>query len=191
VSVDALINAILDREGDAYTDDSLDAGGPTKYGITLATLQRARGTSVVPADVEGLKRGEAFAIYEWLYITKPGFDRLISVSQQLGEELIDMGVNMGTAIATLCLQRLLNALNDSQRLYPDVRADGDCGPGTLAALRRYLEVRGNDGMLVLLRGILGLKIARYVDVTEHRPANERFLYGWLRARTGLTTQETA
>jgi len=185
VSVDGIIAGIIDREGEAYTNDPADLGGPTKYGITLATLARARGAPVTAIDVEKLTRNEAFAIYEWLYITKPGFDRLISVSPPVGEELVDMGVNMGPAIATTVLQRLLNALNNEEKLYADILADGDCGPATLEALRSFLKARGADGLQVLLRGILGLKIARYVDITEHRKPNERFLFGWLRTRSGI------
>lgn len=185
MSVDRIINGIIEREGEAYTFDPADLGGPTKYGITLNTLARSRGSAVTAADVEKLSRHEAFAIYEWLYVAKPGFDHLISVSPAIGEELIDMGVNMGAAIATTLLQRLLNALNNEEKIYADVHADGDCGPATLEALRSFLKTRGSEGLVVLLRGIQGLKVARYVDITEHRKPNERFLYGWLRARTGL------
>lgn len=187
MSVDRIINAIIDREGDAYTNDPADLGGPTKFGITLNALARARGNPVTAADVEKLTRNEAFAVYEWLYVQKPGFDHLISVSPQVGEELVDMGVNMGPAIAVTFLQRLLNALNNEEKLYADILADGDCGPATLEALRGFLKARGTDGLQVLLRGILGLKIARYVDITEHRKPNERFLFGWLRTRGGITS----
>lgn len=188
MSVDSIINGIIAREGDAYTNDPSDAGGPTKYGITLTALARARGAPVVAADVEMLSRNEAFATYEWLYVTKPGFDRLVSVSPAIGEELIDMGVNMGPAIATLLLQRLLNALNNEERLFGDIKADGDCGPATLEALRAYLKARPEEGLQVLLRGILGMRVARYVDITEHKPANEKFLYGWLRTRSGILSE---
>lgn len=185
MSIDRIINGVIDREGDRYTNDPADAGGPTKYGITLATLRRARGGPVTAPDVEKLYRSEAFAIYEWLYVQKPGFDRVVGISASLGEELVDMGVNMGTAIAVTLLQRLLNALNCEEQHYADLRVDGDLGPATLGALQAYLKVRGEEGLLVLLRGLICLKAARYVDITEHRKQNERFLYGWLRTRVGL------
>jgi lysozyme family protein len=187
VSVDKIINGVIDREGEAFTNDPADLGGPTKFGITLTTLARARGTPVTAADVERLTRSEAMTTYEWLFVQKPGFDRIIGISAAVGEQLIDMGVNMGPAIATIVLQRLLNALNNEERHYRDLKVDGDCGPATGDALRTFLKTRGNEGLLVLLRGIAGLQIARYVDITEHRPANEKFLYGWLRTRTGLTS----
>ena len=188
MSIDRVINDVIDREGEAYTNDPADAGGPTKFGITLNTLSRARGTTCTAADVERLTRNEAFAIYEWLYVQKPGFDRAISVSPPLGEEIVDMGVNMGPAVATMTLQRILNALNEGERLYHDLKVDGDLGPATLEALRANLNARGSEGLVVLLRGILCLKAARYIEITEHRPANERFVYGWLRARVGLTPE---
>ncbi len=191
MTVDAIINGVIEREGDAFTNDPADRGGPTKYGITLNTLARARGEPVTAADVERLTRHEAFAIYEWLYVQKVGFDRLVGVSPQLGEELIDMGVNMGPPVAVMILQRALNALNNEERLYPDVRVDGDLGPATLESLRMYLKARGTEGLAVLLRALLGMKIARYVAITENRKSNERFLYGWLRTRSGLSTEGTS
>lgn len=191
MSIDRVINGVIDREGEKFTNDLKDLGGPTKFGITLGTLQRSRGAPVTATDVEKLTRNEAFAIYEWLFVQKPGFDRAIAVDPLIGEELVDMGVNMGPAIAVTLLQRMLNALNNEEQLYADVRVDGDLGPGTLEALRAYLKARKDEGTLVLLRGLLGLKVARYVDITEHRKPNERFLFGWLRTRIGLTPGATA
>ena len=34
---DDIIDGIIRREGSTYTNDPADPGGPTKYGITLAT----------------------------------------------------------------------------------------------------------------------------------------------------------
>ena len=45
-----LIAELIQREG-GYVDDPDDRGGPTKYGITLATLQAWRHTPVSAADV--------------------------------------------------------------------------------------------------------------------------------------------
>lgn len=191
MSIDAIINGILEREGEAYTNDPNDSGHATKWGITQTTLARYRDLPVTEADVEALGRKEAFNVYEWLYVRKPGFDKLVAVSPHIAEEIIDIGVNSGPAIASLILQRLLNALNNEQLLYRDVRADGDCGPATLDALRAYLKARGSDGLVVFIRGITCMKGARYIELAETRPKDERFLFGWLRTRVGLTTGVTA
>ncbi len=49
-----IIDAILEREGDTYTNHPKDRGGPTKYGITRATLSAWRGVSVTAKDVKAL-----------------------------------------------------------------------------------------------------------------------------------------
>lgn len=187
MSIDAIINGILEREGDAYTNDPKDSGGPTKYGITQTTLAGYRDQTVMPANVEALTRAEAFNVYGWMYVRKPGFDKLVAVSPHIAEEIIDIGVNSGPAIASLILQRLINALNNEQALYRDIKADGDCGPATIEALRAYLKARGSEGLIVFLRGITCMKGARYIELAESRPKDERYLYGWLRSRVGLTT----
>lgn len=185
MSVDTIINEIITREGSAYTNDPKDSGGPTKFGITQATLARYRGMPVTPEQVENLTRLEAFNVYNWLFVVKPGFDKVIAEQPSIGAELVDISVLSGPAVATLILQRLLNALNNEQGHYADLKADGDCGPATIAALRAYLAKRGSDGFVVLTQGIRALKIARFVDIVEHRPKDERFLYGWIKGRGAI------
>lgn len=180
-----IIDKILEIEGPDYTDDEKDSGGPTKWGITQATLANYRKTPVTPADVENLTRAEAWNCYDWLYVSKPGFTNVIPISEPIAGELIDTGVNCGSGVAILMLQRLLNALNDEGRLYRDLKVDGDLGQATLDALRAYLAARGTEGMLVLHKALNCLQGERYVDLAEKSVKNERFLYGWLRARVGL------
>jgi hypothetical protein len=47
-----------------------------------------------------------------------------------------------------------------------------------------LKKRGAPGEQVLLKAIEALQGARYIKLTEQRPANEAFLYGWLANRIG-------
>lgn len=58
---------IVGREGDRYTNHPADKGGPTKFGITLKTLQGIRPWAT-EHDVQRLTRDEATAIYVQLYI---------------------------------------------------------------------------------------------------------------------------
>src|SRR3990172_7566648 len=52
MTTDAMISWVIEREGGAkFTDDPADRGGATKFGITAATLGRAR-RQPSPADVE-------------------------------------------------------------------------------------------------------------------------------------------
>lgn len=66
MNVETLIGDLIRREG-GYVDDPSDLGGATKYGITLATLQVARGRPTTKDDVRDLTEDEARAIYRAEY----------------------------------------------------------------------------------------------------------------------------
>ena len=55
----------------------------------------------------------------------------------------------------------------------------------MEALGAFLRLRGADGETVMLKGLNVLQGARYIDLAESRPANESFVYGWLRTRVGI------
>jgi lysozyme family protein len=108
------------------------------------------------------------------------------VSKAIGEEMIDTGVNMGVSLPGPWLQRILNALNQEARTFPDLVVDGNLGPATIAALRSVLDQRGYSGEIVIARALNCLQGARYLEITEKRAANEAFFYGWMLNRVGIT-----
>jgi lysozyme family protein len=59
-AIDDLIGRVIAREG-GYVDNAADAGGPTKYGITLATLHDWRKAPVSAYDVAAAHRGRGAA----------------------------------------------------------------------------------------------------------------------------------
>lgn len=177
--VDALIDAVIDREG-RYVNHPADRGGATCWGITEA-VARAQGYA---GPMRGLPRADAAAIYRRIYWQRPGFDRVALRAPAIAAELFDTGVNMGTAVAAGILQRALNALNRTARDYPDIAVDRDIGPRTLAALDGFLTARGGAGETVLLRAMEALQGERYIALAERRPSQEAFLYGWLANRIG-------
>jgi len=179
-NVDALVEALIDREG-GYVNNPADKGGPTCFGISQA-VARAQGYA---GSMRQLPRDEAAAIYKRLYWSRPRLDAIAGRSQRIAAELFDTGVNMGPAVAIAFLQRALTALNRNGSDYPDLVPDGRVGPVTLAALDRFLSVRGTtSGETVLLRALEALQGERYLRLAERRPANEAFLYGWLANRIG-------
>ena len=178
-AVDALIDAVIDREG-RYVNHPADRGGPTCWGITEA-VARAQGYD---GAMHALPRAKAAAIYRQIYWLRPGFDAIALRAPQIATELFDTGVNMGTAIATGFLQRALNALNRAARDYPDIAVDRAIGPRTLSALDGFLKARGKGGETVLLRAMEALQGERYIALAERRPSQEAFLYGWLANRIG-------
>jgi lysozyme family protein len=179
MSVDGLIDAIVDREG-GYVNHPSDKGGPTCFGVTEA-VARANGYS---GAMRQFPRSEAVAIYRRLYWLRPRFDELARRCRRVAAELFDTGVNMGPAVAVTFLQRALTALNRNAKDYADLTPDGRIGPATLGALDRFLAIRGGGGETVLLRALEALQGERYLRLAERRPANEAFLYGWLANRIG-------
>jgi lysozyme family protein len=175
-----IIDDIIAREGD-YNDHPADKGGPTRWGIT-EKVARARGYA---GDMRALPRDFAVAVYTHDYINAPGFNKVLSVSPVIGEELIDTGVNMGVSVPGPWLQRILNGLNQQAKTFPDLVVDGEIGPATIAALRSVLDQRGYSGQVVIARALNCLQGARYLELTEKRPQNEAFFYGWMLNRVGI------
>lgn len=54
-----LIQIAMKWEGSEYTDDPLDKGGATRWGITHARLSESRGYKVSKDDVRKLTKAEA------------------------------------------------------------------------------------------------------------------------------------
>lgn len=173
MSIDAIISGVVAREA-GYVDHPSDKGGPTNWGITQAVARRHGYTGLM----RDLPRAMAVRIYMADYVTAPGFDRIVAVSERIGEELIDTGINMGVSLPGPWLQRILNAMNQQAKVYPDLVVDGQLGPATVAALRSFLARRGANGEKVALRALNSLQGARYLEITEAREKNEDFIFGW-------------
>lgn len=180
MSIKKIIEDIIAREGE-YSDHPADKGGPTRWGIT----EKVARSSGYGGDMRDLPRDFAVAVYTHDYISAPGFAQVLAASALIGEEMVDTGVNMGVSVPGPWLQRILNALNQQAKLFPDLTVDGKLGPATMAALRAVLEQRGPAGEVAIVRALNCLQGARYLEITENRPANEAFFYGWLTNRVAL------
>ncbi len=170
-SIEETARAIVAREG-GYVNDPDDPGGPTKYGVTLATLRGLRPGATL-ADLKRLTRDEAVTIFLDRYYRAPGIDRL---PEALQPPVFDMQVNAGRAAITL-LQELLTDLGEP------VAADGILGPQTEAAAARAWERAG--GLLVDAYGIA--RRNWYYALADRRPSSRKFARtrdggkgGWIR-----------
>ncbi len=116
----ACLAMVLASEG-GFTDTLGDGPAATNYGITADTLADWLGHPVSIADVRGLTRETAAAIYRARYWAATHCDDLPA-----GVDLMvfDQAVNMGTGTAARALQAAVG-----------VKADGIIGPATLAAVR--------------------------------------------------------
>src|SRR4051794_40927275 len=159
-----VIATILLHEGSTYTNDPADAGGPTKFGITLAELTAWRGHLCTADDVRNLSRDEAAAIYRARYI-RP-FDTL---TDPLRINVIDFGVNAGVRRATFALQEMVGAT-----------VDGWIGAQTLKAITTRTD--WNDLYV-------GFRLAFYEGLILAKPTQIKFRNGWrFRAFSFLSTQ---
>ena len=146
-----IIDNVIEREG-PETNDPLDKGGRTAYGISEAANPKAWADGKVT-------EAEAREIYERKYVKWPGFDKI--AHPRLREHLIDYGVNSGTQLAIMKLQKILG-----------VEVDGKIGPETLAALEAADPVRINN-LLALVRMRMFGKIVKK-DLRQGK-----YLDGWL------------
>ena len=137
MTIDEITAAIISREG-GYVNDLDDPGGPTKYGVTLATarlhnLDKDGDGRVTAEDVKRLTKADAEQIFIHSYFRKPKIDKL---PKALHSTVFDMQVNAG-ANAIKILQRLLGEFNQT------VSVDGALGPQSIGATKAAYKSAGS------------------------------------------------
>ncbi len=160
---DPIVSAILHEEGwPKYTDSHADRGGPTKGGITLATLSRWRKRSSTIEALKALTEAEAREIYREEYVVGPGFDAIRD--GLLRHQVVDAGVTSGPVRPSRWLQDLVG-----------VAQDGKLGPKSLAA------INAADPHELALRFAVR-RIAFFAALVERDHGQAKWLNGWI-ART--------
>jgi lysozyme family protein len=155
---DDILNAIIQREG-GYVDHPADRGGPTKYGITIGTLQDWVRHPVTDDDVKVLTENDARAIYQERYIKAPGLDQI--ADGRLRALMVDSAVNHGPSASIKLLQRALG-----------VAADGIWGAKTLEALLNA------DSKTVYLKAC-AQRVRFYGRIISGNPEQSVFAAGWM------------
>lgn len=182
-AAEKVIADIIRREGSKYTNYAADRGGPTKWGITQATLSAFLGRPATIAEVQNLSEELATRIYRENYIVKPGFVHIMALSELVGAELVDSGVNVGTIRAAKWLQTALNAFNNGGKHYADLTVDGVIGSKTIVAMRDFFSKRGKaKAEVVLFRALNALQGAHYLTLVEKSESQEMFAFGWFSER---------
>lgn len=152
-----LLDKIIRREG-GYVDLADDRGGPTKYGITLATLAESRGINVTAADVRDLTEEEARTIYLQRYIRGPHFDLI--QHDALFDLLVDTGVNNGRDRAAKWLQRSAGVVED-----------GVLGPVTLGVV--------NANPIRMYYRLIRVRLKAYAAIVAGNTSQRVFAAGWM------------
>jgi lysozyme family protein len=160
---DALTDLIA-REG-GYVDDPLDAGGPTKFGITQATLSNWRGHQVTRDEIKALSVAEAKEIYKHRFLGDTGYSQIDD--EWLRAMMLDAAANHGPQNATKMLQKALW-----------VDPDGIFGSITLAAVN-------NAAPRKLWLQIFAARLSFYGRIVTNDPSQAKFAYGWMNRMGGI------
>jgi lysozyme family protein len=171
---------ILRSEGDKYTNDPADPGGPTKDGVTLATM-RGLGLdlnhdgTINALDVQLMTPDLAAQIFEKNYFVGPKINML---PDSLQANVYDMNVNAGSQSVKL-LQEIV-----SYRIDAPLTIDGAIGPHTLGATFRAVAMDSYPGELNDVYVHARLKF--YYGLVARNPAMRKYaitpngqLGGWI------------
>ena len=179
-------NITLGHEG-GYVNDLDDAGGETFKGISRKFNPTWAGWRLI--DVYKMHEGFPHNIIKYDYdldeAVKTFYKRNYwdvnklddCPSQPVANEMFDTGVNMGTSRAGRYLQKALNLLNKNGTIYPDISVDGKVGSGTLSALKKCVEYRGDEYLYKILNIFQGY---HYITYMTSSPVQEKYAYGWLK-----------
>ena len=176
--VDKMIDDVIRREG-GFVDHPADRGGPTKFGITQATLAGYCGHPVGAAEVAALNADQAKQIYRRDYYFAPRIDQLPARVQPF---VFDSAVNHGPARAIGFVQQVCNqaGFGTSSAAAGAARGgslvvDGICGSRTGRA--------AHDADWVMKDWLLAALIEerrRFYHAIVARDSSQRaFIDGWL------------
>lgn len=164
--LNAALMHIYDNEG-GYTEDH---AGPTKYGVTIPTLQAYYDRvnihkTVTKQDVVDLNWDTAKDVYKILWWEEYGYNKILDT--KLATKVFDMSINMGPVQAHKLVQRGCQALGFQ------IKDDGKLGPKTL----KTLNMSNTEQLLSAIRAECA---AFYRRLAESNPTKfGQYLDGWL------------
>ena len=159
----------LNHEG-VYSNDHNDLGAETYNGISRANHKDWQGWSVIDRykgkanfpfntinDIDLEKQVELFYLYEfWLPIKGD-----LIANQSTADSIFDFAINAGIKTSVQLIQSIVGT-----------KADGIIGEQTLKKLNSldfgYFQPAFTVG-----------KISHYIAIIKKRPANKKYLYGWI------------
>lgn len=162
---------ILTFEGVFYTDDPVDRGGATKYGITLRTYaywrQRYAGLhTTTKGDVASMTLAQAVRVAVDVFMIESRIAELTNYRTKLA--VYDYAFHSGSERAVQALQRELG-----------LNADGVIGPITLAREAQNIRILSLP-LLVLTRREEFMQ-----EIMTKNQTQRKYLLGWWNRTTKL------
>lgn len=159
MSFEIAFDDVMKTEG-GFVHDSSDHGGPTNFGITLATFSDFLGHVATEEDLKNIDTETVKKIYKQNYWDRLKLDQVKYID--LAHLIFDQAVNRGTRRVAEQLQKILN-----------LKQDGIIGPITLSEINLH-EPRE------LLISFLIMSQNSYIKIVESDPTQLRFLSGWIK-----------
>ncbi len=160
---DPAIKVVLEHEG-GLSDDPVDPGGVTNWGITLGWLHDFEPGATADT-IRRMTRESAVQRYRDYVWDRQGYGEIYD--QDVATKWFDAAVNFGERQANMLGQAALNAIGFN------LDHDGVLGARTLAAINRT----DSDRLVMAMSSVYS---AKYHSIVEKRPASVKFLVGWLR-----------
>lgn len=150
---------ILEIEGYGYTNDPLDAGGETKYGISKRSYPNE--------DIKNMTPDRAIEIYTRDFWNP---NRLSEIQDQTTANIIFRYiVHAGKQPAVSLLQ---NCLNSFVPIISMLRVDGQLGQAVLQAIGSIRPLRLQESLRLAV-------ITEYMRIVTKNPSQEKYLKGWI------------
>ena len=175
---------VMQHEG-GYANNPKDRGGETYKGVSRKNFPLWAGWSIVdrvkmmnpkPGSIDNLLQSQTDLQNMVLSFYKTNFWDALNLDaindQAIAVEMYDTGVNMGTGVAALFLQRSLNVSNKNGNDYPDLPLTGNVGPKTAQYMNEHKRPAEVLKVLNCLQG------ARYISIMEANPDQEIFFRSW-------------
>lgn len=160
------IAVTLKNEG-GYTNDPVDPGGETNFGITRKFLLSV-GESALAIDMHTMTVDQAKHIYEKYWWIQYGYGTI--VDQTIATKVFDFSVNMGSSRAHKLLQQGMNNAFNSNLVV-----DGGLGPTTFGKVNAVVST---DDKQALLNAISDAAWSYYQSLIAQNSALAKFQNGW-------------
>lgn len=154
-----VLNDIFRREGRTFTDDPVDRGGATKFGVTLGAYRRWLGDHTATASMlSGIDEDIARQIFIQDYFHGHGFSQI--EDDVLYTMVLDSSVLFGPPRAGLLLQKSVGA-----------ELDGVVGPKTAGKANQFNRVAARVNFIQQ-------RVLYHIRRVKQAPDQIRFVLGW-------------